>query len=77
MIILGGLVWDDKVKRCEWESSTCHTKNKNKNKDKKGKCVSTCKNQKDGDYQSCDTCDGFVKCSGGRLFKFDCPGKAK
>merc|ERR1712113_1140724 len=64
----GGLVWDNNVKRCEWESSTCQapstttegsTNNKNKNKN----CVSSCTGMPDGDYQSCSTCSGFVKCS--------------
>merc|ERR1719414_2378965 len=72
----GGLKWDDKKKRCEWESSTCpaknNNKNKNKNKNKVGSCVSSCTKMKDGDYQSCKRCDGFVKCNGGRLFEMDC-----
>merc|ERR1712038_1883432 len=37
-----------------------------------GVCVSSCKSMKDGDYQSCKRCDGFVKCSNERLFEMDC-----
>jgi len=82
----GGLVWDDNVKRCEWESSTCPgnikptkapvppkvTGNPTKHPGVPGSCVSSCENMEDGDYQSCKTCDGFVKCSNGRLFEMDC-----
>merc|ERR1711944_98999 len=37
-----------------------------------GVCVSSCKSMKDGDYQSCKRCDGFVKCANERLFEMDC-----
>merc|ERR1711988_1252433 len=86
----GNLVWDDKIKRCEWKSSNCPADNGSGNNGgnndgnnggnnggndggiNKGSCVSSCKNMKDGDYQSCTRCDGFVKCSEGRLFEMDC-----
>ena len=43
-----------------------------------GVCVSSCKFMKDGDYQSCKRCDGFVKCANERLFEMDCAeGKSK
>ncbi|XP_055997152.1 uncharacterized protein LOC125646573 isoform X10 [Ostrea edulis] len=31
------------------------------------RCVSSCNNRPDGDYQSCYTCHGFVSCSNGKL----------
>merc|ERR1712117_561121 len=76
----GGLVWDDEIKRCEWESSTCQapstntegSTNNKKNKNKNASCVSSCAGMPDGDYQSCSTCSGFVKCSNERLFNMDC-----
>merc|ERR1712004_221066 len=37
-----------------------------------GNCVSSCAGMADGDYQACDTCDGFIKCSNERLFYFEC-----
>merc|ERR1712038_205391 len=37
-----------------------------------GVCVSSCKSMKDGDYQSCKRCDGFVKCANELLFEMDC-----
>merc|ERR1719270_2941575 len=77
----GGLVWDDNIKRCEWESSTCSANEGNSengsgndsgNNSQDGVCVSSCKFMKDGDYQSCKRCDGFVKCANERLFEMDC-----
>merc|ERR1712038_707536 len=91
----GGLVWDDQIKRCEWQSTTCSSNDGNSdsgsnsgndsgndsdnsdngsgNSDsgsnsQDGVCVSSCKSMKDGDYQSCKRCDGFVKCANERLF---------
>jgi len=36
-------------------------------------CVSDCTDKPDGDYQSCDTCNGFVTCSNGLLSNMPCP----
>merc|ERR1712038_1511764 len=80
----GGLVWDDQIKRCDWQSTTCSANEGNSdsgsnsgNSDsgsnsQDGVCVSSCKSMKDGDYQSCKRCDGFVKCANERLFEMDC-----
>merc|ERR1712117_543647 len=89
----GGLVWDDQIKRCEWQSSTCSSNSDsgsgnsdsgpgnsdsgsgnsdNESNSQDGVCVSSCKSMKDGDYQSCKRCDGFVKCANERLFEMDC-----
>lgn len=35
-------------------------------------CVNNCTGRLDGDYQSCYTCDGFVKCSNNILFNMNC-----
>lgn len=35
-------------------------------------CVNNCTGRDDGDYQSCYTCDGFVKCSNKILFNMNC-----
>ena len=35
-------------------------------------CVSSCVGQKDGNYQSCDTCSGFVMCSNELMYNMDC-----
>ncbi|XP_061194688.1 A disintegrin and metalloproteinase with thrombospondin motifs adt-2-like [Saccostrea echinata] len=37
-------------------------------------CVKDCKGRKNGDYQSCSTCNGFIKCSNSKLHNFKCPG---
>jgi len=37
-------------------------------------CVSDCSDKPDGDYQSCETCNGFVTCSNGLVNKMPCPG---
>ena len=61
-----GLVWDDNLKRCEWESTTCGT-NACSDTDCTGDdcvdCVSSCENMPDGDYQSCNGCNVYVTCS--------------
>ncbi|XP_055996161.1 uncharacterized protein LOC125647708 [Ostrea edulis] len=38
-------------------------------------CVDNCTNVDDHDYQSCNTCNGYVTCSNGRLSNMTCPGK--
>ncbi|XP_071111191.1 uncharacterized protein [Haliotis cracherodii] len=55
---VAGTVWDDTLKRCEMTSSTCPP----------NPCVSSCNGVADGDYQSCNGCNGYVSCNGGRLF---------
>ncbi|XP_048728921.1 uncharacterized protein LOC125646579 isoform X2 [Ostrea edulis] len=37
------------------------------------RCISSCDDQPDGDYQSCYTCHGFVSCSNGKLKNMNCP----
>jgi len=37
-------------------------------------CVSDCSGKPDGDYQSCETCNGFVTCSNGKLYNMPCAG---
>ncbi|XP_052720482.1 uncharacterized protein LOC128192079 [Crassostrea angulata] len=36
-------------------------------------CVHNCTNHDDGDYQSCNTCNGYVSCGGHVLLNRDCP----
>lgn len=36
-------------------------------------CVHNCTNHDDGDYQSCNTCNGYVSCGGHVLSNRDCP----
>lgn len=36
-------------------------------------CVHNCTNYDDGDYQSCNTCNGYVSCGGHVLSNRDCP----
>ncbi|XP_062603079.1 uncharacterized protein LOC134264818 [Saccostrea cucullata] len=39
-----------------------------------GKCVKDCKQvPKDGNYQSCYTCEGYVSCTGTKLDNMSCP----
>ena len=38
------------------------------------KCISSCKDQASGSYQSCDSCEHFIMCSNGQLTKVDCAG---
>ncbi|XP_056005434.1 SCO-spondin-like isoform X2 [Ostrea edulis] len=37
-------------------------------------CVKDCRNMANGDYQSCWTCRGFIKCAHGTLYNMSCPG---
>jgi len=37
-------------------------------------CVESCTGLQDKNYQSCDTCNGFVSCSAGQRFDMQCPG---
>ena len=37
------------------------------------KCVSTCRHISNGDYQSCNTCAGYVTCVHGLLYERSCP----
>ena len=52
-------VWDDRKKRCSWESKTCA-------------CVSDCSGLPSGDYQSCKTCAGFVTCANNHYYDLPC-----
>lgn len=54
------LVWDDKLKRCEYSSSTCPTATT--------ECVSDCAGKINGDYQSCRGCRVYATCSNGILY---------
>ena len=49
---------------------TCHLKfcTETKEKKKKDRCVASCKNAADGDYQSCRGCDVYVSCVGGIIY---------
>ena len=37
------------------------------------RCVSDCRHMPNGDYQSCETCEGYVTCAYGRLYDRPCP----
>ncbi|KAK6172156.1 hypothetical protein SNE40_015882 [Patella caerulea] len=54
------LVWDDNVKGCVYSpSGTCWTN---------GPCTYNCSNKRDGNYQSCKSCDVYVTCVNGILY---------
>ncbi len=36
-------------------------------------CISSCVSVPSGNYQSCETCEGYVACSGGILYDMPCP----
>ena len=38
-------------------------------------CVSSCSDKPNGDYQSCETCNGYVTCSNGESYERPCPAK--
>ncbi|XP_062603072.1 uncharacterized protein LOC134264808 isoform X2 [Saccostrea cucullata] len=38
-----------------------------------GECVNSCLKVADGDYQSCDTCHGYVSCTNNYIFYRNCP----
>ena len=77
------LVWDDVKKRCESTSMTCPyssiksqpTPIERTVTGTTGLCVKECSGKADGDYQSCETCNGYVTCSNGELYKRPCPAK--
>ena len=78
------LVWDDVKKRCEYESSTCpptsptstapppSSSSTSHPSPGPGPCVSDCSDMDNGDYQSCETCEGFVTCSNGHKYEMPC-----
>ena len=41
----------------------------------RGECVSSCSDKPNGDYQSCETCNGYVTCSNGEPYERPCPAK--
>ena len=41
----------------------------------RSECVSSCGDRPNGDYQSCETCNGFVTCSNGEPYERPCPAK--
>lgn len=38
-------------------------------------CVDHCDRMCDGDYQSCETCNGYVTCANRKLHPRDCPNR--
>ena len=83
----GGLLWDDNLKQCAWESTTCFDTPKksiqsiqesekpdNTEKEPSEECVSSCKDKPDGDFQSCEGCDVYLSCVNGNIIdKRLCP----
>lgn len=65
------LVWDDTLKRCEYNSETCKTCGSNINKSSVvgtgPACITSCAGRLDGDYQSCKGCKVYASCSSGSL----------
>ncbi|XP_046560769.1 proprotein convertase subtilisin/kexin type 5-like isoform X2 [Haliotis rubra] len=76
-----GTFWDDSLKRCEKNSSTCpgptlaHPWPHPGPSPPSNRCVSSCAGVRDGDYQSCIGCQVFASCAHGQLFdNRTCPG---
>jgi len=75
-----GTLWNDNTKRCEYESSTCSISTAETEEAVEeqtgniaaGTCVSSCADVVDGNYQSCETCKGYVTCSNGFLYEMPC-----
>eukprot|EP00105_Crassostrea_gigas_P036437 XP_019920585.1 PREDICTED: uncharacterized protein LOC109617950 [Crassostrea gigas] len=38
-------------------------------------CVNSCRELVDGNYQSCQTCEGYVSCIDKELYSRSCPGQ--
>ena len=62
-----GTSWDDNMKQCVFESSTCFEISKNNVNAVSSGCTASCADKEDGDYQSCEGCDIYISCVGGQV----------
>merc|ERR1712193_290140 len=60
-----GTVWDDKLKKCLFNSNTCKSKRQLVPRSTGKRCISDCEGRANGDYQSCLRCDVYASCSEG------------
>jgi hypothetical protein len=68
-------VWDNRLKRCEYQSSTCRQCGNDGNggvcRSTGSRCISasanSCYNRPDGDYQACEGCTFYHTCVAGYL----------
>jgi len=67
-----GTFWDDNIKQCQYESDTCKISKARSLSVAAGTCVSSCTGIEDGNYQSCQTCTGYITCSNDYFFDMPC-----
>merc|ERR1712193_529968 len=58
-----GTVWDDKLKKCLFNSNTCKSKRQLASRSTGSRCITDCIGRPNGDYQSCLGCKVYASCS--------------
>ena len=60
-----GLFWDDRLKKCDYSSSSCSVSSSSWGST--DRCVRSCEGMPNGDYQSCQGCKVYVSCYNGAM----------